>query len=111
MTPDQADQLYRERLARYVAAMRNTTPDRVPIRPFAAEVAARSAGFTCQDVTQDYRQAFEAVIRCAKEYSWDAAVPNMVAWGTPAHMATMFGTAASHEYSFAQRMTASNAWR
>jgi methoxylated aromatic compound---corrinoid protein Co-methyltransferase len=79
MMLDQAEELYQARLGRYVAAMRNTTPDRVPIRPFAAEVAARSAGLTCQDVTQDYRRAFEAVIRCSKDYAWDAAVPNMVA--------------------------------
>jgi len=79
MMLDQAAELYQQRLGRYVAALRNTTPDRVPIRPFAAEVAARSAGFTCQDVTQDYRKAFEAVIRCARDYQWDAAVPNMVA--------------------------------
>jgi uroporphyrinogen-III decarboxylase len=79
VVPEQLEELYQARLNRYVAAMRNTIPDRVPIRPFAAEVAARSAGFTCQDVTQDYRKAFEAVIHCSKEYAWDAAVPNMVA--------------------------------
>lgn len=73
------ERLYAERLSRYVTAMRNGMPDRVPLRPFAAEVAARHAGFTCQDVTHDYRKAFEAVIRCAKDYPWDAAVPNMVA--------------------------------
>jgi len=79
MVPEPIEELYQSRLRRYVAAMRRGTPDRVPIRPFAAEVAARSAGFTCQDVTQDYRKAFEAVICCAREYPWDAAVPNMVA--------------------------------
>jgi uroporphyrinogen-III decarboxylase len=78
MLPDN-EQLYHERLRRYRHAMRNGVPDRVPIRPFAAEVAARHAGFTCQEVTQDYRKAFEAVIRCARDYPWDAAVPNMVA--------------------------------
>ena len=76
---EQGEELYQGRLRRYVAAMRNGTPDRVPIRPFAAEVAARAAGLTCQDVTQDYRKAFAAVIHCAKTFEWDAAVPNMVA--------------------------------
>ena len=76
---ERTEELYQSRLRRYVTAMRNGMPDRVPIRPFAAEAAARHAGLTCQDVTQDYRQAFEAVIRCAKDYPWDAVVPNMVA--------------------------------
>lgn len=71
-------ELYAERLARYTTAMRNGMPDRVPVRPFAAEVTARYAGFTCQEVTHDYRKAFEAVIRCCRDFAWDAAVPNMV---------------------------------
>ena len=73
-----AEELYAERLGRYVTAMRNGTPDRVPLRPFAAEITAKYAGFTCQEVTHDYRKAFEAVIRCAKDFAWDAVVPNMV---------------------------------
>jgi uroporphyrinogen-III decarboxylase len=72
------EDLYAERLQRYVTAMRNGAPDRVPIRPLAAEVTARHAGYSCQEVTHDYRKAFEAVIRCCKDYDWDAVVPNMV---------------------------------
>lgn len=72
------EELYAERLARYLTANRNGMPDRVPLRPFAAEVTARYAGFTCQEVTHDYRLAFEAVIRCCKDFPWDAVVPNMV---------------------------------
>ena len=59
-------------------AMRNGVPDRVPLRPLAAEVTARYAGYTCQEVTHDYRKAFDAVIRCCTDFQWDAAVPNMV---------------------------------
>ncbi|MHB9008227.1 MAG: uroporphyrinogen decarboxylase family protein, partial [Limisphaerales bacterium] len=70
--------LYQERLSRYVAAMRNEKPDRVPIRPFVAEFTARHAGFTCQDVAHDYQKAFEAAIRTARDFQWDAVVPNMV---------------------------------
>ena len=70
--------LYEERLTRYVSAMRGGAPDRVPIRPFAAEVTARHAGYTCQEVTHDYRKAFDAIIRCCRDYDWDATVPNMV---------------------------------
>lgn len=69
---------YAERLKRYVAAMRNEKPDRIPIRPFAAEFTARYAGFNCQEVTHDYHKAFEAVIRCCRDFDWDAAVSNMV---------------------------------
>src|SRR5215831_6132825 len=72
------EERYAARLRRYVTAMRNGMPDRVPVRPFAAEITARYAGFTCQEVTHDYRKAFEAVIRCCRELDWDAAVPNMV---------------------------------
>lgn len=71
-------ELYAQRLNRYVTAGRNGKPDRVPIRPFAAEFTAVHAGMTCQQVTHDYNQAFEAVIRCCRDYDWDAAVPNMV---------------------------------
>ena len=70
--------LYNQRLNRYTTAMRNGQPDRVPIRPLAAEITAKHAGFTCQEVTHDYRKAFEAVVRCCRDYEWDAAVPNMV---------------------------------
>lgn len=72
------EQLYQERLSRYVAAMRNEKPDRVPIRPFVAEFTARHAGFTCQEVAHDYGKAFEAAIRTARDFQWDAIVPNMV---------------------------------
>ena len=70
--------LYQQRLARYVTAMRNETPDRVPIRPFVAEFTATYAGLTCQDVVHDYRLAFDAAVRCAADFDWDAVVPNMV---------------------------------
>ncbi len=73
------DQLYQQRLARYVTAMRNEKPDRVPLRPLVAEFTARYAGFTCQQVTHDYRKAFEASLRCAQDFDWDAVAPNMVA--------------------------------
>jgi len=72
------EQLYAERLKRYVTAMRNEKPDRVPIRPFAAEFVAKYAGYTCQEVTQDYDKAFAAVRKCAADFEWDAVVGNMV---------------------------------
>ncbi|RLG93094.1 hypothetical protein DRO29_07960, partial [Candidatus Bathyarchaeota archaeon] len=69
---------YQERLNRYVTAMRNEKPDCIPIRPFVAEFVAKYAGYTCQEVTHDYRKAFQAVLKCARDFDWDAMVPNMV---------------------------------
>ncbi len=70
--------LYQQRLSRYLTAMRNEKPDMIPIRPFAAEFTAKYAGMSCQQVTHDYNQAFEAVRRCAADFDWDAIVSNMV---------------------------------
>src|SRR4030043_725449 len=72
------EQLYNERMKRYITAMRNEKPDRIPIRPFVAEFTAKYAGYTCQDVAHDYNKAFEAAVRCAKDFDWDAVVANMV---------------------------------
>jgi len=72
------EQLYAERLKRYVTAMRNEKPDRIPIRPFVAEFVAKYAGFTCQEVTHDFEKAFAATRKCAADFDWDAVVGNMV---------------------------------
>ncbi len=72
------EQLYAERLKRYVTAMRNEKPDMIPIRPFVAEFTAKYAGYTCQEVTEDYNNAFVAARKCAADFDWDAAVSNMV---------------------------------
>ncbi len=75
---DNMEQLYQERLKRYVTAMRNEKPDRVPIRPFAAEFAAKYSGYTIQQITHDMDLAFEAVRKLAADFDWDAIVGNMV---------------------------------
>ena len=72
------EQLYQERLNRYVTALRGHKPDCVPIRPFVAEFTAKYAGMTCQDVAHDYQKAFDAAVACAGGFDWDAVVPNMV---------------------------------
>ena len=72
------EELYAERLKRYTTALRNEKPDRIPIRPFVAEFAAKYAGFTAQEVTHDFEIGFEAARRCAVDFDWDAAVGNMV---------------------------------
>lgn len=70
--------LYQQRLHRYTTTLRNGRADAIPIRPFVAEFAAKAAGMTSQQVTQDYELAFEAVRHCARQFDWDAVVPNMV---------------------------------
>jgi uroporphyrinogen-III decarboxylase len=70
--------LYAQRLHRYVTALRNEKPDRVPIRPFVAEFTGRYAGYTCQELAHDYEKAFAAARRCAADFEWDAVVSNMV---------------------------------
>ena len=72
------EQIYQQRLNRYVTALRNERPDQVPIRPFVAEFTAKYAGYTCQEVVHDYRKAFAAARACAAEFDWDAVVSNMV---------------------------------
>jgi uroporphyrinogen-III decarboxylase len=74
----QTEQLYQQRLNRYVTALRNEKPDRVPLRPFVAEFTAKYAGYTCQEVAHDYTKAFDAAVKTAKDFGWDAVVPNMV---------------------------------
>ena len=83
-TTTDMEQLYAERLKRYVTAMRNEKPDRVPIRPFVAEFTAQYAGYTVQEVTHDYQKAFAAARKCAADFDWDAVVGNMVyVWSGP----------------------------
>jgi len=47
--PNDLNELYTQQLHRYrySTAMRNGQPDRVPVRPLAAEITAKYAGFTC----------------------------------------------------------------
>jgi uroporphyrinogen-III decarboxylase len=75
---DDIEQRYRERLHRYVTAMRNEKPDRVPIRPFLAEFCGKFAGYDAMQQTHDYRLSFEAVRRTARVLECDALVSNMV---------------------------------
>jgi hypothetical protein len=74
--------LYRNRLGRYTAAMRNEQPDCVPIRPFVAEFTSVDAGYTCQQTAHDDRLGFDAALKTAQAHDWDAVVPNMIATWT-----------------------------
>ncbi len=76
--PQDMEQRYQARLKRYVTAMRKGKPDCVPIRPFVAEFVSKYAGYTSQQVTHDFEQAFAAARKTAADFDWDAVVGNMV---------------------------------
>jgi len=69
---------YQQRLRRFVTALNNRKPDMIPIRPFVAEFTGVHAGYNCQQLTQNYPDAFEAMIQCCKDYDWDAVPANMI---------------------------------
>ncbi len=77
--PNHLDELYTQRLNRYVTAMRNGMPDRVPVRPFAAEITANYAGFTCQQATHDYRRASR---RSSAAAMISIGMPRFPTWST-----------------------------
>lgn len=76
--PTDMERRYQERLWRYTTAMRNEKPDKVPVRPFVAEFAAKFAGYNCQQVTHEFEPALDAARKCAAAFDWDAVVGNMV---------------------------------
>ena len=76
--PDTMEQQYQERMNRYVTALRNGRPDKIPIRPFVAEFVGTYAGYTCQELAHDYETAFEATRKCTADFDWDAVVASMV---------------------------------
>jgi len=75
------EQLYNERLTRYVTAMRGGTPDRVPIRFLYQEAAARYCGVSNQQVACDYELAFDVTRKMATDMGNDAVMLNAI-WST-----------------------------
>ncbi len=69
---------YEAKLARYTKTLRNEKADMVPLRPFVAEFFGAYAGKTCQQVTHDYTQAFDSVIKMCKDFNFDAFVGNQI---------------------------------
>ena len=72
------EQKYNERFSRYVTAMNGGTPDRIPIRFFFQEVAAKYCGYTNQQVGCDYNLAFEATRKMAEDMNTDAVMLNAI---------------------------------
>lgn len=76
-TPE-IERKYLERQQRYLTAMSGGTPDRIPIRFFFQEAAARYAGLTTQQVALDYQLAFECTRRMAEDFQSDAVMLNAI---------------------------------
>lgn len=73
------EELYQERMERYKKANRMEKPDKVPFRPFAAELAGKVAGYTVQKVTHDPGLAMDAMVKMFEKVSViDATVVNQV---------------------------------
>ncbi len=86
------EKLYNERLSRYLTAMNRGIPDRIPIRFFFQEVAARYCGYTTQQVACDYNLAFEATRRMAQDMDCDSVMLNAI-WSNYG-----VGKAIAHKY-------------
>ena len=69
---------YAARRERYLTAIGCGTPDRVPIRFFLQEAAARYCGLTNQDVAISYEKAFEVTRRAAEDLGSDAVMLNAI---------------------------------
>ncbi len=79
------ERLYQERLKRYLTAMDCGKPDRVPIRLFVSEFAAKSAGFTLQEIYYQVDKNIEAVNRFLEEYDVDVAPTTPSLWWASLH--------------------------
>ena len=69
---------YQEGLSRYVAANYNHKPDRVPLRIFAEEFAAKYCGYTNYEVACDLDLQFDVNRRFAVETGIDAIQTNSI---------------------------------
>jgi hypothetical protein len=69
---------YQNKLNRYVTAMYNEVPDRIPLRIFAEEFAAKYCGYTNYDVAVDHVLQFDVNRRFAVETGIDAIQTNSV---------------------------------
>jgi uroporphyrinogen-III decarboxylase len=72
------EQLYQERLNRYVTALYNGTPDRVPIRVLAEELAAKHAGYSNFEAAVDHELQFEVNRNFAVDLGVDAIQTNPI---------------------------------
>ncbi|MDY6825852.1 MAG: uroporphyrinogen decarboxylase family protein [Bacillota bacterium] len=64
--------LYEERLNRYLTALKCEKPDKVPIRLYLGEWAARYAGFTLQEVYYDLDKQYKMVEKVIANWDVDS---------------------------------------
>ena len=74
----ETENLYNDRMARYITAMNVGTPDRIPMRFLMQEAAARYAGYTNQQVACDYNMAFEATRKAGEKLGVDSVMLNLI---------------------------------
>lgn len=70
--------LYEERLHRYVTAMFNEKPDRIPVRIFAEEFSAKYCGYSNYAVAVDHELQFDVNRKFAVETGVDAIQTNSI---------------------------------
>jgi hypothetical protein len=71
-------ELYRERLKRYVTACYNEQPDRIPIRIFSEELSAKYSGYSAFDAAINHEVQFEVNRKFAVELGCDAIQTNSI---------------------------------
>jgi hypothetical protein len=76
--PQTPDDLYQQRLVRYVTALYNGKPDRVPLRVFAEEFAAKYCGYTNYEVACNHELQFDVNRRFAVETGIDSIQTNSI---------------------------------
>ena len=72
------EQLYQDKLLRYVTANYNQVPDRVPVRIFAEELAAKYAGYNNFEAAVDCQLQFDVNRKFASELQCDAIPTNSI---------------------------------
>jgi hypothetical protein len=72
------ESLYQERLNRYVTAMYNEKPDRIPVRIFSEEFSAKYCGYSNYDVAVDHELQFDVNRRFAVGSKVDAIQTNSI---------------------------------
>ncbi len=75
---DKIKEQFEQRYNRYITAMNGGTPDRIPIRFFLQEAAARYMGVTNQEVGCSYNSAFEVTRKTAQDLGIDAVMLNAI---------------------------------
>ena len=71
-------QLFHDRVTRYLTALDVKKPDKIPIRPMFSEFCAKYAGFSLQEVYYDLDKDFASVDRVLEDFDLD------VVWRLPA---------------------------